>query len=222
MLRVLLNVTVGVMLFFALSGNATGNMTQLDLPYNDINISASASMVNGFYDTYDWLNDGIDDTSIKGTINSLMSTRGNAWLKIGFGDVNGPGGSLVFANNVNGVLQAYISYADTTINSNVVDLASFSMYTFEIVANELDNTFSATVSDYNGSKEIYGFGSNDLTGVQNQVFVAGITSDFGAKIFVDSTLSVQVQMNHSPAPGAVILCGVGLGLIGWLRRKRVF
>lgn len=220
MLRNLFAITVGVVLVLALTGTSSANLTQLDLPYNNINISASDSMVSGYYDDYDWMNDGVVDTSISGSISSLMLTRGNAWLKIGFGDIYGPGGSLVFTNNMNGILQAYISYSDIGVNSNVIDLAGYSEYTFELIANEADNTFSATVADFAGSQDIIGFGGNDLTGVQNQIYAGAITSDAGAKVIVDSTMSSQLI--HSPAPGAVGLCGVGLGLIGWLRRKRAF
>jgi len=197
------------------------NMTQLELPYSNLYISSNATSVNGYYDDYNWLGDGIDNT-ISGSITSLSLTPDDTWLKIGFGDLSSAGGWLVFYADNSGGRHAYLQYADGSVNSAEVDLASFGLgplYSFEITANEATGSFDATITDFSDTHTLTGYNNNDLTGALNRVFVAGVSEGgTDTKIYVDSTLNVG--MLSTPAPAALGLCVFGIGLVGWLRRRQ--
>jgi hypothetical protein len=60
-------------------------------------------------------------------------------------------------------------------------------------------------------------------------FASGITYDFLGSplgflydVYQDGNVLVfqATNTNVIPAPGAVLLCSIGVGLVGWLRRRR--
>ena len=63
----------GLILAFALVTTASANVTQLGMPYSNVNIFASASSVNGYYDNFDWRNDIEASTTVSGSVDTFDS-----------------------------------------------------------------------------------------------------------------------------------------------------
>ncbi|KPK76932.1 MAG: hypothetical protein AMJ79_05005 [Phycisphaerae bacterium SM23_30] len=205
---VVINLLLGVTI-------TSASVIQKDLPYNSETIYAPDTSVDGYYDNFNWLNDG-NDNIISGSVDSLRAiSKENAWLKIGFGEYSGPGGCLVFYADDTGQRKAYLQYTDGNVDSNVVVLASSSgsgpLYSFTITAYEASGTFDATVTDKDDTHYIYGNGTNDLSCAMNYLFAVGISN--GDKAVVDGDVSLI------PEPCSLLLIGLGAGVLR-LRRRR--
>ena len=208
---------VGLFLL-AIGTTAEANLTQMNLPYENLRITAAAGTLDGYYADYDW-NDG---GKIKGAVETMMISRGGAWLKIGFGEHDGAGGWLVFTADDQGNRQAFLQYSEGTIDSAIADLAPYTLtpplYAFTLEANKTEGTFTAEITDMTGEVHILsGNSGNNLTGAAMQVFAVGITDANNTKSNVDG----RISLIHSPVPGAIALGMIGTGLFGWLRRRRM-
>jgi len=212
---------VGLAVLLVLGTAACANIVHKDLPFNQEPIQVSDTDEYIIYDTFSW-NDGINST-ITGSVDTLSMSKGNVWLKIGFGDPKTTGGRLVFYADSAGNRKAHLEFSPGSIDSNVVDLDAYTdtawLYCFSITSNETAGAgyFDALIFGVTGTvswnRPLTHNKTVDLTGAVNELFAAGIAIQQvgGPKAMLDATVSLV------PEPSTLLLIGVGVGL---LRRRR--
>ena len=211
---------VGLAILLGVGNMVNADIIQKDLPYIQESIQVSGTGEVGIYDTFSW-NDGINNT-ISGSVDTSSMTKGNAWLKSGFGDPKISGGWIVFYVDSSGNHKAHLEFSPGSEDSNVVDLPGYSdnspLYSFTITTNETAGAgyFDAQISGVAGGtpwiRNLIHNKTFDLSGVDNEVFAVGKTyQPDDPKAIINATVSLV------PEPCTLLLIGVG---IGCLRRRR--
>jgi len=208
---------VGMTLLLGMGTRLNGDIVQKDLPFSQEPITGEA----GVFGLFSW-NDGIN-TTISGSVDTLDMTKGNAWLKVGFGDSTTSGGWIVFYVDNDGNQKAHLEFSPGSEDSNPVDLPIYTdempLYSFTITTNETAGAgyFDAHISGVLGGtpwvRDLTHNKTFDLSGVANKLFAVGITDAVpgGSKAILDAQVSLV------PEPSTLLLIGIGVGL---LRRRR--
>lgn len=218
MIRHGLTIIMCLGLVLTLGSFALATETQVNLPWDDEAVNAGEGETVGIYDIFDWKTDGQANTSISGSVNFFDPTPDNSWLKIGFGNYNGPRGCLVFYEDSSNNRHAHIEYSDGLTHSGVADLAAYTtgptLYDFSITfANETKGTINATITDVVGTYPLTGDDvMNDPAGIACRVFATAMANGVGKP-------SVTSEIDMVPEPGSLLLIGLGAGFLR-LRRRR--
>ena len=218
-------------LFLSVGNTINADIIQKDLPYIQESILVidtsddGIPVTSGIFAPFSW-NDGIN-TTISGSVDTLNITKGNAGLKIGFGDPTTSGGWILFYVDSGGNNKAHLEFSPGSEDSTPVDLPSYGdetpLYSFTITTDETAGFFDAQITGLLGGtpwvRTLTHNKTYDITGVANEVFVVGTAnqavpippSTTSPKAILDSTVSLV------PEPCTLLLIGVG---IGCLRRRR--
>jgi autotransporter-associated beta strand protein/T5SS/PEP-CTERM-associated repeat protein len=148
-----------------------------------------------------------------------------------YGDVIAGAGTLVAPGNSPGLLTIDGDYTQDALARLEIELGGLtrgSEYDALIVTGAMNPGGTLNVSLWNGfdpvggnSFDILDWGS--LSGrfacVDLPALGAGLYWD-ASGLYATGTLSVHADAQLIPGPGAIVLSSIGMGLIGWLRRRR--
>jgi hypothetical protein len=177
-----------------LAGNVHAAIVTLD--FEDLALGTSPAISNGFI--VDGFSGGLEP------------------VPAGFVDDRGAGNHAVF-----GVVGGGPEFGFTNLSLRATDDSPFALYQFDFGGTGTAGLYTVTGHTTSGADITWftgdpsPFGSGDWLSLEFVSFYGIDPVGFGGALWVDN-----IQVQAVPVPAAVWLFGSGLGLLGWIRRRK--